>query len=253
MCSEFEKLLKYTPAIVALVGGLLTLISFIFQRFIQLISTDEISKLFLDKAKQANLKLWHFLIGVVYSMFVFVLIGSTFNYLFNKVDITKDEFPRSVLIWSTGFFLISLLIIALMPLLINKLEKSKIITIMTCNGIFGLIVYSFAFNKMTYVKFDLTNLTLLLLLPIILTTLYFFIISKINANKPKDEYLISSVSEGKIKLENLRHGFVIDEKRTVYFPKDSTDKDIFYLCDFTSKIYLKYQKIQGSKNEDENS
>lgn len=44
---------------------------------------------------------------------------------------------------------------------------------------------------------------------------------------------------------------MIDEKRTVCFPKASTDKDIFYLCDFSAKIYLKYEKEKENENEHE--
>lgn len=65
------------------------------------------------------------------------------------------------------------------------------------------------------------------------------------------KYRIKPISEDKLKIEKLIHGHIIDEKRTICFPKDSTDKDIFYLCDFSAEIYLKYEKEKEHEDEDE--
>ncbi|MEH7891533.1 hypothetical protein V7662_04170, partial [Bacillus thuringiensis] len=111
------------------------------------------------------------------------------------------------------------------------------------------------FNQIIYMGISLNKLSIVTCLPLMLVTLYSITFSQINDQKPPIKYLISSVSEEKIKVENLVHGHIIDEKRTVCFPKNSKSNDIFYLCDFSAEIYLKYEKENEheQKNEHEDN
>ncbi|HFJ9278710.1 hypothetical protein AT278_25565 [Bacillus cereus] len=248
-----DSFFKSPPGFVALVSGLITLTGFIVNRSIQVFVTDEINKLFLSKIQQANLKLWNFLTVSIYITFLFVGNGLFFNYSFNKVDISKPGIFQQFLFCSIIIFFISLLIVFFSPSIAKKFKTFTriVIWLITCNLILGLIVYSFAFNEITYSKINLNNLSIVVLLPLILVSLYASTLSKINAQKSPIKYLIKPMSEDKMKIEKLIHGHIIDEKRTVCFPKDSTDKDIFYLCDFSTKIYLKYEKEKELEQENE--
>ncbi|PHC10802.1 hypothetical protein COE99_05205 [Bacillus toyonensis] len=247
-----DSFLKSPPGFVALISGFVTLTYFIATRLIQVLVTDEINKLFLSKVQQVNLKIWNFLTAVIYFTILFAGSGLAFNYSFNKVDFAESGFFHNLLVWSFILFFISLLIVLLSPSIVKKFKKFTriIILLIMFNMILGLVIYCFVFNQITYIEVNLNNLSIVVLLPLVLVSLYSFIFSKINAQKLPIKYRIKPVSEDKIKIEKLIHGHIIDEKRTICFPKDSTDKDIFYLCDFSAEIYLKYEKEKENENED---
>ncbi|PGR69443.1 MULTISPECIES: hypothetical protein [Bacillus cereus group] len=250
-----DSFLKSPPGFVALISGFITLTYFIATRLIQVLVTDEINKLFLSKVQQVNLKIWHFLTAVIYFTILFAGSGLAFNYSFNEVDFAKSGFFHNLLFWSFILFFISLLIVLLSPAIVKKFKKFTriIILLIMFNMILGLVIYCFVFNQITYIKVDLNNLSIVVLLPLILVSLYSFIFSKINSQKLPIKYRIKPISEDKLKIEKLIHGHIIDEKRTICFPKDSTDKDIFYLCDFSAEIYLKYEKEEEHEDEDEDN
>ncbi|PFY46360.1 hypothetical protein COL50_06075 [Bacillus toyonensis] len=250
-----DSFLKSPPGFVALISGFVTLTYFIATRLIQVLVTDEINKLFLSKVQQVNLKIWNFLTAVIYFTILFAGSGLAFNYSFNKVDFAESGFFHNLLVWSFILFFISLLIVLLSPSIVKKFKKFTriIILLIMFNMILGLVIYCFVFNQITYIEVNLNNLSIVVLLPLVLVSLYSFIFSKINAQKLPIKYRIKPVSEDKIKIEKLIHGHIIDEKRTICFPKDSTDKDIFYLCDFSAEIYLKYEKEKEKENENEDN
>ncbi|MEH7783070.1 hypothetical protein V7332_06355 [Bacillus thuringiensis] len=253
-----DNFLKSLPGFVALVTGLITLISFIATRIIQVFTTDKINRLFLSKVQQANLKIWSFFAAVIYFTIFFAGSGLAFNYSFNEVDITKSGTLKVFISWSAVLFLISSIIIPLNPLITRNQKKNNIkilFLIIMFNLTMGFIIYLFVFNQIIYMGISLNKLSIVTCLPLMLVTLYSITFSQINDQKPPIKYLISSVSEEKIKVENLVHGHIIDEKRTVCFPKNSKSNDIFYLCDFSAEIYLKYEKENEheQKNEHEDN
>lgn len=248
-----DSFLKSPQGFVALVSGLVTLAYFIATRLIQVLATDKINKLFLSKVQQVNLKVWHFLSAVLYFTALFAGSGLAFNYSFSKVDIDNPGIYKNFMSWSFLIFLISLLIVISSPSIVKKFKKFNrvIMPLIMFNMILGLVFYCFVFNQLTYMGVNLNYLATVVLLPLILVSLYSFIFSKINAQKSPIKYRIKPVSEDKIKIEKLVHGHIIDEKRTICFPKGSTDKDIFYLCDFSAEIYLKYEKENELKQKNE--
>lgn len=250
-----DSFLKSPQGFVALVSGLVALTYFIATRLIQVLATDEINKLFLSKIQQVNLKIWHFLTAVLYFSILFAGSGLAFNYSFNKVDIENPGIYKNSISWAILIFLISILIVFSIPSIVKKCKKFNrvIIPLMMFNMIFGLIIYCFVFNQLTYIEINLNNLATVVLLPLILVSFYTFIFSKVNAQKLPIRYRIKPVSEDKIKIEKLVHGHIIDEKRTICFPIDSTDKDMFYLCDFSAETYVKYEKESEQKDEHEDN
>ncbi|MFV8518212.1 hypothetical protein [Bacillus sp. SBS7] len=250
-----DSFLKSPQGFVGLVSGLVALTYFIATRLIQVLATDEINKLFLSKIQQVNLKIWHFLTAVLYLIILFAGSGLAFNYSFNKVDIENPGIYKNFISWSTLIFLISILIVLSIPSIVKKYKKFNrvIIPLMMFNMIFGLIIYCFVFNQLTYIEVNLNNLATVVLLPLILVSFYTFIFSKVHTQKLPIRYRIKPVSADKIKIEKLVHGHIIDEKRTICFPEHSTDKDIFYLCDFSAETYLKYEKESEPKDEHEDN
>ncbi|PHD68267.1 hypothetical protein COF61_03090 [Bacillus toyonensis] len=250
-----DSFLKSPQGFVGLVSGLVALTYFIATRLIQVLATDEINKLFLSKIQQVNLKIWHFLTAVLYLIILFAGSGLAFNYSFNKVDIENPGIYKNSISWSTLIFLISILIVLSIPSIVKKYKKFNrvIIPLMMFNMIFGLIIYCFVFNQLTYIEVNLNNLATVVLLPLILVSFYTFIFSKVHTQKLPIRYRIKPVSADKIKIEKLVHGHIIDEKRTICFPEHSTDKDIFYLCDFSAETYLKYEKESEPKDEHEDN
>ncbi|HFT2185057.1 hypothetical protein M3644_06155 [Bacillus cereus] len=64
--------------------------------------------------------------------------------------------------------------------------------------------------------------------------------NNLTRNKKPSQYIITIVAEEK--LETLIHGYTIDEKRTVCFVEGIKSDEVFYVCDFSSKFFLKHTK-----------
>ncbi|RWS44091.1 hypothetical protein EKA14_10185 [Bacillus mycoides] len=238
--------LKSPPGFVALVSGLITLVYFIATRFIQVWATDEINKLFIDNVKLINLRVWDFLVAIILFTITFVVYALIFNFSFGEVDITTSGVPKTVYTWSMYLSFFSLFALLILEPFVEKIKKVTgtitIVLFMIFTSITNALLFSFIFNEIIYKKANLENIFITVLLPLLVVITYSFIIPKVHAQTSNVKYHIRMVSEGQIKIENLIHGYVIDEKKTICFPKESTNKDIFYLCDFSSKVYLKYEK-----------
>lgn len=250
MFELIESFLKSPTGFVALISGLITLFYFLANRLIQVFAIDEIDRLFLDKIKQVNLKIWQLFTAIVYFHLIFFASGLVFNYSLNELNTIKPNLTKSIFTWSLNLFLLSLLVILIWAASVKSFKKStnKIVHILlTTNLSCGILFYSFIFNQIIHLNTNQIYLFIVALQPVILVSIYLFVFSKFHVKDKHMKYDISIVSEHHIKIANLVHGYVLDEKKTICFPKGYTDKDIFYLCDFSSKVYLKYEKQSKSK------
>ncbi len=56
------------------------------------------------------------------------------------------------------------------------------------------------------------------------------------------------ISKEEIEKLQLIHNFIIDDKRSVFHERYKEEDEIFYVCDFSSKVYLKYSKMKTRKD-----
>ncbi|PFC83545.1 hypothetical protein CN276_09310, partial [Bacillus cereus] len=78
--------------------------------------------------------------------------------------------------------------------------------------------------------------------PVILMYFYTVTLTKITKEFPTS-YLINLVNEDIFRSEKIIHGYMLDEKRTVCFLEKQSQEEVFYVCDFSAKVYQKYTLI----------
>ncbi|PER97010.1 hypothetical protein [Bacillus cereus] len=246
-----EIFFKSIPGIVALASGMITLIGFIFNRIIKVTATNEIDKLFLEKPYQRSLSFWHFNIGALY--FSLIYIGGALLFHYNFAEYLNSDVIKaikytlvSIVVITTIAFIISLIFLA--KYANKKDDPKKIPTIIIVSMIMGLIPYGAAFHQTIYNKTNVSEIIFTLLFPILVFSIYSLSISLSTKKQPK--YLVNLVSEAKIKTEQLIHGYVLDETRTIYFSDYYPKDDVFFVCDFNSKVYIKYTKVKTDNEND---
>ncbi|MFB5090634.1 hypothetical protein IAI44_04170 [Bacillus cereus] len=248
-----ETILKSVPALVALGSGLITTLYFLGNKFIKIKTTDQIDRLFLDKTTKENLNLWHFLIGLIYFLCLYIGFALYFNYNFHEFfDSKHPNYLSNTANWSSTLFFISSILLLLFLALANKLKKFKVFIILSAllilfNILNSIVVYCFIFHETVFRNTNFNTILLIGTFPLTLIFIYNHFINKLN-NQEQPSYLISLVNENRLKTEKLIHGYVIDEKRTICFINGKSHDEVFYVCDFASNVYLKYTDI-SHKNQ----
>ncbi|WP_142253394.1 hypothetical protein [Bacillus mycoides] len=248
--STIEDFFKTAPGVITMLSTVVGCLVYLIRRVIEVLSTDKISQLFLNNTQKIKIKIWNFISGLLFIFILFSVTGSYFSPEFHDIDIQIPGTAQKVVLWSAGIYFVSLVIIYLSPLFAHKIKYLKIIilTLILFNLLLALTFYAYAYNLL---KTGITsgNITAIIVIPIVTYVVYFFAVYTINSTK-KYRYIINRVIDDTEIILKLEHGFVIDEKRTICFPKDHTNKDTFYLCDFSSKIYLEYTKeIENQANK----
>ncbi|MFJ7819688.1 hypothetical protein ACIQYX_28425 [Bacillus toyonensis] len=251
---SIETLIKLATAIATLGTAALALIAFIFNKNLKIITISEIDQLFLEKIQQKNLQIWRLIMGEI--LFVILNISVTMllylgfeSFQLNNGWIVIIVFLLPLIIW--GFSLIKILISALRTSESKKIDKTKFDNIFMLTMVSGVFAHSILFSYSLYIDPSVKTVITAFFFLIMLFPVYTIIINK-HKIKVQHEFSVSLVSEAKIKTEKLKHGYIIDNKRTVYFSEFYENTDVFFICDFDSKVYLKYQKIVNeNKNEND--
>ncbi|HHK5546025.1 hypothetical protein NYE71_06020 [Bacillus sp. FSL K6-0273] len=251
-----ETLIKSAAGIAALGTAVLALITYIFNKNLKITTINEIDQLFLEKIQQKNLQIWRFIMGdilfVIFNISVTLLLYlalETFHLNNEWIGIIGIIAFLLLIIW--GFFLIRILVSALRASESKKIDKTKFDNIFMFTVVSGIFVHSILFSYSFYIDPSIKTIITTFFFLIMLFPLYTIIINK-HKIKVQHEYSVSLVSEAKIKTEKLKHGYIIDNKRTVYFSEFYKDNDVFFICDFDSKVFLKYRKIVNeNKIEDD--
>ncbi|OOR57640.1 hypothetical protein BLX04_26315 [Bacillus mycoides] len=78
-------------------------------------------------------------------------------------------------------------------------------------------------------------------LAFLLSCLYFLMLHKLTiVTTPQIQYDIQLIQEDNFKkIKNLEYEYSMDKKRLVFVAKEKSGKQIRYVCDFSSKIYMK--------------
>ncbi len=246
---------KTAPGVITMISTIVGCLVYLIRRVIEVLSTDEISQLFLTKTKKTNIKIWNFISGLLSVFILFLLTGWYFSPNFDGIDIQIPGTAQKIVLWSTGIYFVSLLIIYLSLFFAHKLKHLKkiILTLILFNLLLALTFYAYAFSILQ-AKITSGNITAIIVIPVVTYVVYFFAVYTINSTQNKYHYIINRVIKDAESILKLEHGFVIDEKRTICFPKDHTNKDTFYLCDFSSNIHLEYTKeIENQASKDQSS
>ncbi|WP_243526673.1 hypothetical protein [Bacillus pseudomycoides] len=125
---------------------------------------------------------------------------------------------------------------------LDNLKKTKLHFKLFIFNVITSIVFFFSvsceyLDKGEYLNFLWNGIPL----AFVLSGLYFFMLNKLtNATTPQINYDIQPITEDDFKeIKNLKYEYSMDEKRIVFVPKEQSEKQIRYVYDFSSKVYLK--------------
>ncbi|MFD5264445.1 hypothetical protein [Bacillus wiedmannii] len=242
-----ETLLKLSPAlvtaIVALVGG----IAFIIQRTILLSATSEFDMLFINKEQQKKIKLIDLsVLTIIASLSIYIMPG-LFIYKVYSDFILKHQV---IFIIITG---VSLLIftdkvyqLSRTSLNINSSQKEKkrikkLSTYMFLSSLgWYYIATIFCIENAAWLETSLFGV----LAPLFISAYVIYPLKTIQWLERK-KYSVRILKQDEIDSIQLIHNYTIDEKRILCIAKDSRESDIFYVCDFSSEIYLEYKDVSS--------
>ncbi|PET18423.1 hypothetical protein [Bacillus thuringiensis] len=250
-----DNFLKSIPAIVAVIGLLIAG----YKQFFKVKTITEIDKLFLDKETKERLKFGKYIFSVIQFFFSYVIVSLYFKFFYYEYLTSNPEsFFLSFLKYSLNIFGISFLISSVLFSFQDKLKKHRwfmlififsiLINLLSSYPIFGYIL-----SLLFFQSDNLYNLYVTLLLLLGLCFFYAHIFSK-TQKENHVPYSFQIISEDDFKeIKNLIHGYTLDEKRTICFIENVLNKEKFYVCDFSSKVYIEYEKLTHQKKESKSS
>ncbi|MGZ7151192.1 hypothetical protein [Bacillus sp. BC08] len=247
-----DNFLKAIPGLVAIIGLLISG----YKQFFKVRTITEIDKLFLDKETKERLKFGKYIFNVIFLFFIYIITTIYFNFFWYEYLTSDQTLLLTVLQNSIKVFGVSFIIVSLLFSIHNRLKKSIwAMFIFTLSIFISLISSYFIFGYILSVLFfkndNLYSLYAAILLLLALCFFYAHIASKMQKENHVP-YSFRIISEVELKeIKNLIHGYTIDEKRTICFINDILNKETFYVCDFSSKVYIEYSKFIPRKKEKE--
>ncbi|PFU45979.1 hypothetical protein COK86_04330 [Bacillus cereus] len=76
----------------------------------------------------------------------------------------------------------------------------------------------------------------------VVTVVNRLIFTKKLSQMPKYNVKLVSDIKGEVELQNLVHGRALDEKRILCFVDGKDPKELFYVCDFSAEVFMRYTK-----------
>ncbi|EJQ61745.1 hypothetical protein EXW39_06690 [Bacillus mycoides] len=222
-------------------------------------TTNEFDQLFKDKTKRKQMDIFMFWQDIVLAAIcVFILPALYFKIFIPNVPIDysfifKTLYQVSALLFSL-IFLILLIITATLPFI--KPNKNNLFCRITRYvGLLNMINFMFIYWVLFNIKIDIglfqtsknTFILIAIFLPLFMSFFYKYLNQQLR-DRHQTQYLVESLSEEKIKELQLIHNFIIDDKRSVLHEKYKEENGTFYVCDFSSKVYLKYSKMKTRKD-----
>ncbi|MGG0293587.1 hypothetical protein ABEY30_18070 [Bacillus pacificus] len=242
-----ETLLKLSPAlvtaIVALVGG----ITFIIQRTILLSATSEFDMLFINKEQQKKIKLIDLSVLTIVATLSIYIIPGLFIYKVYSDFLLKHHITFSIIAGvSLLIFIDKIYQLSRTSLDVDSTQEAK-------KRIKKLSIYMFLSSLGWYyitIIFCIENAAWLetslfgVLAPLCISAYVIYPLKTIQWLERK-KYSVRILKQDEIDSIQLIHNYTIDEKRILCTAKDSRESDIFYVCDFSSEIYLEYKDVSS--------
>ncbi|HDR6284787.1 hypothetical protein COD78_10820 [Bacillus cereus] len=227
-------------------GGLaatLTFLIVIYQFVLKYRTTNEFDKLFISKAEREKQNDFKFIMEALLIFFAFYLYPLLAISQFTTLS--KSD-ANAMTGWITVF--VTLSSVMFMPVVYYAGKKDipekkytliKIIGIV--NALLSLLWYIPGLLVITtYKSWSLLSV----ILPLVLLYSIFLMKSVYKTRSTSlDKYIVTTINEDELSKINLIHSYVIDENRTVLYENSATSEETFYVCDFSSEVYLKYKKL----------
>ncbi|ANC09226.1 MULTISPECIES: hypothetical protein [Bacillus] len=227
-------------------GGLaatLTFLVVIYQFVLKYRTTNEFDKLFISKAEREKQNDFKFIMEALLIFFAFYLYPlitiSQFISLSKSTVNAMTGWVSILVILSTIMFMFTVYYASRKTIPTEKYTLVKRIGLV--NIILSLLWYIPSLLIVTTYK---SWSALFIIIPLVL--LYSLILMKSlykTRNTPQSKYIVTTIDAEEFSKLELIHAYIIDEDRTVLYETCATSEETFYVCDFSSEVYLKYKKI----------
>ncbi|WIG36136.1 hypothetical protein [Bacillus toyonensis] len=215
-------------------------------------TTNEFDQLFKDKVTRKQINIFSFFQDIlIIALSLFIVPASYFKFFMPNL-ITNYAFILEPL-YKLSFILFTFLFLVLVPisLLPKKLFKTnwftRSIKLLSIVHMFSFMFSYWCFFHVNIPQSNKYNLILFtIVIPLSMSFFYKYLNQQLR-DKHKTQYLVENLSEEKITGLKLIHNFIIDDKRSVFHEKYKEEEGPFYVCDFSSNVYLKYSKMKTRK------
>lgn len=243
--NQFIETIKWAGPLVTIIVAIIANTIALYQFHLKFKTSNEFDKLFLNKAEQKKLNDFQFLsewLLICSGIYILPMIGFIeMGDLSKKYESYLSTMGILAMYIALIFYFISITKYALHKK-IPKEKHRKAKKSAAINMLLSLIwIYPLSYLAIKKQAWLALTPTLLFCL---LYSLFFTVIVFKTRNKIDIEYLIDVLTEEEIKKIALIHAYNIDDKRAVLYEGKDTFKNTFYVCDFSSKIYIRYSKVQ---------
>lgn len=246
--TEIADIAKIVGAVVGVWGIIKGFSSF----YMESSTANEFDQLFKDKVTRKQINIFSFCQDIfIIALSLFILPASYFKFFMPNL-ITNYAFILEPL-YKLSFILFTLLFLILLPISLLPIKPFKINWFTQSIKWLSIIhMFSFMFSYWCFFHVNIPqsnkyNLILfIIIIPLFMGFFYLYLNKQFNKNSPP-QYLMEIISEEEIAKLQLIHNFIIDDKRSVFHEKFKEEDGPFYVCDFSSEVYLKYTKMKTRK------
>ncbi|KAA0744038.1 hypothetical protein CN305_11055 [Bacillus cereus] len=216
-------------------------------------TTNEFDQLFKDKVKRKQINIFSFCQDIFIIALSLFIIPSLYLKFFMPNLITNYAFILEPL-YKLSYILVTLLFLILIP--ISLLPKKHLkanwfnrsIKWLSIIHMFSFMFFYWCFFHVNIPQSNKYNFILIaIMIPLFMSFFYLYLSKRFNKTS-QPQYIMEIISEEEIAKLKLIHNFIIDDKRSVFHEKYKEENGTFYVCDFSSKVYLKYSKMKTRKD-----
>ncbi|PDZ12039.1 hypothetical protein CON70_08375 [Bacillus pseudomycoides] len=226
--------------LVALIGNAIAF----YQLHVKFKTFNEFDKMFLNKSEQKQLTDFQFLsewLLLCFAMYIMPLVAFTqFGELPKKSAQYVGLFGLLIMMISIAFCVPFYIYATQKNLPKEKYSKAR--KLVFTNMILSLLGM-YPISYLVASRKDWIAILTMILMGLLYSLILTLVTIKIRKYPPRTEYLVDILTEEELKKNPLIHAYVIDDKKSVLYHGADLTKNTFYVCDFSSKIYLKYTKL----------
>ncbi|SCM88452.1 hypothetical protein [Bacillus mycoides] len=219
--------------------------------FLKFIHLEEVDLRFETKINQAKLNFNNNIIKYILLLLALFLAPAIGFHAIDgltllKKHLSKDTF-QTILYMGLLVFLLSIIVTSLVIEKYShntKLVKTFISVILISCLTFYCPLVSSAINDKS-----ISTLPVLIALPLLVNLIIIYATYKMTPQK--DNMPLSRiVSEDYIKELDLVHSHMLNDGRSVLYDRYRNKKAVFYICDYSAKVYLELIPVQNTKEEE---
>ncbi|MGN7193786.1 hypothetical protein ACTHS9_06490 [Bacillus mycoides] len=221
---------------------------------LKFIHRTEVEQLFETKTDQLKLNFNNNIIKFTLLVTIFFLFPTTAFYSANGLDIIKidgneEEVQNSIAnIITIDVLIFYLFLTTTLIFLIKWSHKTTMLKLLTGLTLFSSLIFYCPGASMIIQNKSWSLVPIIIVFPILVT----FLVTQVSyKTTPKNNHtaLCKIVTEEYIKELDLIHSHMLNDGRALLYDKYRSKDKVFYVCDYSSKVYLEFIKEQPDEDD----